>query len=57
MRLTKLASYSVFFLGIITTGTDKYYIEAFILFFSKDRRNWKLYKGVMSKERKVRISL
>lgn len=41
----------------MTTGTDKYYIESFILSFSKDRRNWKLYKGVMSKERKVRVSL
>ncbi|XP_075868681.1 discoidin, CUB and LCCL domain-containing protein 1 [Nelusetta ayraudi] len=39
--------------GILTTGTDNYYIDAFILFFSKDRKNWKLYKDAMSKEQKV----
>uniref|UniRef100_UPI0037E72EBC discoidin, CUB and LCCL domain-containing protein 1 isoform X2 n=1 Tax=Semicossyphus pulcher TaxID=241346 RepID=UPI0037E72EBC len=39
--------------GVITTGSNKYYIEAFILLFSKDRKNWKLYKGALSKEKKV----
>ncbi|CAJ1061590.1 discoidin%2C CUB and LCCL domain-containing protein 1 isoform X2 [Xyrichtys novacula] len=39
--------------GIITTGSNKYYIESFIVLFSKDRKNWKLYKGTLSKERKV----
>ncbi|TKS81881.1 Discoidin, CUB and LCCL domain-containing protein 1 [Collichthys lucidus] len=39
--------------GIITTGSDMYYIESYILFFSKDRKNWKLYKGALSKEKKV----
>ncbi|XP_034552817.1 discoidin, CUB and LCCL domain-containing protein 1 isoform X2 [Notolabrus celidotus] len=39
--------------GIITTGSNKYYIESFILLFSKDRKNWKLYKGALSKEKKV----
>lgn len=40
-------------LGIITTGSDEYYIESYILLFSKDRKNWKLYKGALSKEKKV----
>uniref|UniRef100_A0A3Q1G0D4 Si:dkey-34d22.1 n=1 Tax=Acanthochromis polyacanthus TaxID=80966 RepID=A0A3Q1G0D4_9TELE len=39
--------------GIITTGSNQYYIESYILFFSKDRKNWKLYKGALSKEKKV----
>ncbi|XP_074538880.1 discoidin, CUB and LCCL domain-containing protein 1 [Halichoeres trimaculatus] len=39
--------------GIITTGSNKYYIESFILLFSKDRKNWKLYKGALSREKKV----
>ncbi|XP_041649156.1 discoidin, CUB and LCCL domain-containing protein 1 [Cheilinus undulatus] len=39
--------------GIITTGSNEYYIESFILLFSKDRKNWKLYKGAFSKEKKV----
>lgn len=34
-----------------------YYIESYILFFSKDRKNWKLYKGALSKEKKVCIVL
>ncbi|KAM7420505.1 hypothetical protein PAMA_014967 [Pampus argenteus] len=39
--------------GIITTGSNDFYIESYILFFSKDRKNWKLYKGALSKEKKV----
>ncbi|KAM3613581.1 uncharacterized protein V6R79_001788 [Siganus canaliculatus] len=39
--------------GIITTGSNEYYIESYILLFSKDRKNWKLYKGALSKEKKV----
>uniref|UniRef100_A0A3Q3WDU4 Uncharacterized protein n=1 Tax=Mola mola TaxID=94237 RepID=A0A3Q3WDU4_MOLML len=39
--------------GLITTGTAEHYLESYVLFFSKDRRNWKLYKGVLSKEKKV----
>uniref|UniRef100_A0A3P8TRW7 Si:dkey-34d22.1 n=1 Tax=Amphiprion percula TaxID=161767 RepID=A0A3P8TRW7_AMPPE len=39
--------------GIITTGSNQYYIESYILFVSKDRKNWKLYKGALSKEKKV----
>lgn len=42
-----------YFLGLITTGTAEHYLESYVLFFSKDRRNWKLYKGVLSKEKKV----
>ncbi|XP_034031023.1 discoidin, CUB and LCCL domain-containing protein 1 [Thalassophryne amazonica] len=39
--------------GIITTGSNEFYIESFILLFSKDRKNWKLYKGPLSKEKQV----
>ncbi|XP_047454712.1 discoidin, CUB and LCCL domain-containing protein 1 isoform X2 [Mugil cephalus] len=39
--------------GIITTGSAEYYIETYSLLFSKDRKNWKPYKGALSKERKV----
>ncbi|XP_038567704.1 discoidin, CUB and LCCL domain-containing protein 1 isoform X1 [Micropterus salmoides] len=39
--------------GIITTGTNEFYIESYILLFSKDRKIWKLYKQALSKERKV----
>nr|XP_046254871.1 discoidin, CUB and LCCL domain-containing protein 1 isoform X2 [Scatophagus argus] len=39
--------------GIMTTGSDEYYIESYLLLFSKDRKNWKLYKGALSKEKKV----
>ncbi|XP_076594012.1 discoidin, CUB and LCCL domain-containing protein 1 isoform X1 [Chaetodon auriga] len=39
--------------GIITTGSNELYIESYIVFFSKDRKNWKLYKGALSKEKKV----
>lgn len=39
--------------GIITTGSNDFYIESYILLFSKDRKNWKLYKGALSKEKKV----
>lgn len=53
LRLTKASR--LLFLGILTTGTDNYYVGSFILFFSKDRKNWKLYKGAMSKEQKVNV--
>ena len=43
----------MYFLGLITTGTAEDYVESYVLFFSKDRRNWKLYKGALSKEKKV----
>ncbi|XP_006795996.1 discoidin, CUB and LCCL domain-containing protein 1 [Neolamprologus brichardi] len=39
--------------GIVTAGSDEYYMESYILLFSKDRKNWKLYKDAASKERKV----
>ncbi|XP_041799225.1 discoidin, CUB and LCCL domain-containing protein 1 isoform X2 [Chelmon rostratus] len=39
--------------GIITTGTNEYYIESYILFISKDRKNWKLSKDALTKEKKV----
>ncbi|XP_065154514.1 discoidin, CUB and LCCL domain-containing protein 1 [Paramisgurnus dabryanus] len=39
--------------GIITKGTPHYYIESYTLMFSKDRKNWKVYKAASSKEKKV----
>ncbi|XP_035483126.1 discoidin, CUB and LCCL domain-containing protein 1 isoform X1 [Scophthalmus maximus] len=39
--------------GIITMGSDEYYTESYSLLFSKDGKNWKLYKGAFSKEKKV----
>uniref|UniRef100_A0A3P8UZF5 Si:dkey-34d22.1 n=1 Tax=Cynoglossus semilaevis TaxID=244447 RepID=A0A3P8UZF5_CYNSE len=30
--------------GIITTGSNEFYTESYILSYSKDRKNWKLYK-------------
>lgn len=32
-------------------------MESYILSFSKDRKNWKLYKDAASKERKVGVLL
>ncbi|XP_042346069.1 discoidin, CUB and LCCL domain-containing protein 1 isoform X2 [Plectropomus leopardus] len=39
--------------GIITTGSNERYIESFSVFFSKDRKTWKIYKGALSREKKV----
>lgn len=39
--------------GIITKGTPHYYIESYTLMFSKDRKNWKVYKAASSKDKKV----
>ncbi|XP_039974007.1 discoidin, CUB and LCCL domain-containing protein 1 isoform X2 [Xiphias gladius] len=39
--------------GMITMGSNEYYTESYILLFSKDRKNWKLYKSALSKEIKV----
>ncbi|XP_016322393.1 discoidin, CUB and LCCL domain-containing protein 1-like [Sinocyclocheilus anshuiensis] len=39
--------------GIITKGTPHYYIESYTLMFSKDRKNWKVYKATSSKDKKV----
>ncbi|XP_024119286.1 discoidin, CUB and LCCL domain-containing protein 1 isoform X1 [Oryzias melastigma] len=39
--------------GIITTGSPESYIESFSLYFSKDRRNWKPYRGGLSRDKKV----
>ncbi|XP_056457978.1 LOW QUALITY PROTEIN: discoidin, CUB and LCCL domain-containing protein 2 [Gadus chalcogrammus] len=43
--------------GIITTGSGRFYIESYSLLFRKDRKDWKPYKGALSKERKVRGEL
>lgn len=42
------------FPGVITTGSAQHYIESFLVYSSKDRKNWKLHRDVLSKERKVR---
>ncbi|XP_052474163.1 discoidin, CUB and LCCL domain-containing protein 1 isoform X2 [Carassius gibelio] len=39
--------------GIVTKGTPHYYIESYTLMFSKDRKNWKVYKVASSKDKKV----
>ncbi|XP_059921806.1 discoidin, CUB and LCCL domain-containing protein 2 isoform X4 [Gadus macrocephalus] len=39
--------------GIITTGSGRFYIESYSLLFRKDRKDWKPYKGALSKEEKV----
>ncbi|XP_049903036.1 discoidin, CUB and LCCL domain-containing protein 1 isoform X3 [Epinephelus moara] len=39
--------------GIILTGSHDYYIESYSVFFSKDRKTWKLYKDALSREKKV----
>ncbi|XP_066539600.1 discoidin, CUB and LCCL domain-containing protein 1 [Hoplias malabaricus] len=39
--------------GIITKGLPNVYIESYTLLFSKDRKNWKVYKDLSSKEKKV----
>ena len=45
---------SLLFSGIITTGSGRFYIESYTLLFRKDRKDWKPYKGALSKEEKVR---
>lgn len=40
-------------LGIILKGTSRFYIESYSLMYSKDRKTWKLYKGALSKDKKV----
>ncbi|CDQ72657.1 unnamed protein product [Oncorhynchus mykiss] len=39
--------------GIITRGSADFYIESYVLLFSKDRHNWKVYKSALSREKKV----
>ncbi|XP_031431642.1 discoidin, CUB and LCCL domain-containing protein 1 isoform X2 [Clupea harengus] len=39
--------------GIILKGTSRFYIESYSLMYSKDRKTWKLYKGALSKDKKV----
>ncbi|XP_038833417.1 discoidin, CUB and LCCL domain-containing protein 1 isoform X1 [Salvelinus namaycush] len=39
--------------GIITRGSADFYIESYVLLFSKDRHNWKVYKAALSREKKV----
>lgn len=46
----------LFFLfpGVITTGSAQRYVESYAVYFSKDRKNWKPHKDVLTKEKKVR---
>ncbi|XP_017288762.1 discoidin, CUB and LCCL domain-containing protein 1 isoform X2 [Kryptolebias marmoratus] len=39
--------------GLITTGSADHYTKSFSLYFSKDRKTWRPYKGALSKEKKV----
>ncbi|XP_048882218.1 discoidin, CUB and LCCL domain-containing protein 1 [Brienomyrus brachyistius] len=43
--------------GIITkgfhSGSSAFYVKSYILLYSKDGRNWRTYKGAVSKEKKV----
>ncbi|KAI4889509.1 hypothetical protein NFI96_029721 [Prochilodus magdalenae] len=39
--------------GIITKGFTNSYIETYSIMFSKDGKNWKIYKDASSKEKKV----
>ncbi|XP_068179386.1 discoidin, CUB and LCCL domain-containing protein 1 [Antennarius striatus] len=39
--------------GMVTTGSHEGYIKSYVLLFSRDRTNWKLYKGALSKEKRV----
>ncbi|XP_057689554.1 discoidin, CUB and LCCL domain-containing protein 1 isoform X2 [Corythoichthys intestinalis] len=39
--------------GVITSGSSENHIKSYILLFSKDRKNWKVYKDAVSKEEKV----
>lgn len=41
------------FPGVITTGSAQRYIESYVVYFSKDRKNWKPHKDVVTKEKKV----
>lgn len=41
------------FTGVITTGSAQRYLESYIVSFSKDRKNWRPHKDVLSKEKKV----
>lgn len=38
---------------MITTGSAQRYLESYILSFSKDRKNWRPHRDVLSKEKKV----
>ncbi|XP_061675231.1 discoidin, CUB and LCCL domain-containing protein 1 isoform X2 [Syngnathoides biaculeatus] len=39
--------------GVITTGSSENHVKSYILVFSRDRKNWKVYEDVVSKEEKV----
>ncbi|KAL4657528.1 discoidin, CUB and LCCL domain-containing protein 1-like isoform X1 [Arapaima gigas] len=43
--------------GIITkgssSGSTSFYVKAYVLLYSKDRKNWRAYKAANSKEKKV----
>ncbi|KAM8826012.1 discoidin, CUB and LCCL domain-containing protein 1 [Synchiropus picturatus] len=39
--------------GVITAGSEELFLRSYSLQFSKDRRNWKVYRGALSKDTKV----
>ncbi|KAL2084960.1 hypothetical protein ACEWY4_020478 [Coilia grayii] len=39
--------------GIVTKGTSRFYIESYVLMYSRDHKTWKAYKSVLSKDKKV----
>ena len=47
---------SLLFSGIITTVSERFYIESYLLLFGNHRKDPKPYKGALSKERKVGIN-
>lgn len=62
-RRLKLRSYGLvpsfwkaflLFPGVVTTGSAQRYIESYVVYFSKDRKNWKPHKDGLTKEQKVR---
>ncbi|XP_077431533.1 discoidin, CUB and LCCL domain-containing protein 1 isoform X2 [Vanacampus margaritifer] len=39
--------------GVITTASSENHIKSYTLLFSRDRKNWKVYKDAVNKEEKV----
>uniref|UniRef100_A0A3Q2XKJ9 Si:dkey-34d22.1 n=1 Tax=Hippocampus comes TaxID=109280 RepID=A0A3Q2XKJ9_HIPCM len=39
--------------GVITTGSSENHFKSYSLLFSRDRKNWKVYKDAVSKQEKV----
>ncbi|XP_063055139.1 discoidin, CUB and LCCL domain-containing protein 1 [Engraulis encrasicolus] len=39
--------------GIVTKGTSRFYMESYVLMYSKDGKSWKSYKTAPNKDKKV----